>query len=309
MQIELPESPDKWDCIVSRWVKPIDDSRKSRDYVGQRSPRTCRFCGGDETSTTFRSDAHVIPAAFGNRLLFSYDECDECNQRIGSVLENDLANYLSVARALSRLPARGGSRKIKSASNQQVFLQGRPADNQVYAYLPTESEGIKIHDDGKALHLSIDIPKHRPINVAKAIARMSLFCLDQNYDGYRKILDWVCGNRDLYPVSLLTLHWPGTGYNAACCSCHKYVDPKRNILRFEFLYSSFLTVVPIPLDDQPLPTDFTPLEYPAPIKEMMLENSSGFLIRDDRVEAMGTAYAHIPYAQHIVEDRVQTATG
>ena len=162
-----------------------------------------------------------------------------------------------------------------------------------------------MHDDGAGhLHISIDVPKHRRINVAKAIARMSLFCLDPSYPGYGKLLDWVCGKYDWYPVPLLSLHWPGSGYNAACCSCHKYVqDPQRDILRCEFLYSSFLTVVPIPLDGKPLPERFLPLEYPEAIRKMMVANSSYFLIRDDGVEAQGVANAHISYDSHAVEVR------
>jgi len=90
MQASNPNKSDKWLCLFSHWVKPVDGQRKH--YIGQRTPRKCRFCGRDETMATFRSDAHIIPAAFGNRSLLSYEECDDCNQQIGSRLEDDLAN-------------------------------------------------------------------------------------------------------------------------------------------------------------------------------------------------------------------------
>jgi hypothetical protein len=289
----------KWDRVFEHWIRPGDGSQKI--FTGVRDPRICRFCGRDRSQASFRSDAHIIPAAFGNRSLFSHEECDDCNHKVGSVLENDLANYLAMPRALSRLPARRGSGmpKIKTSPRNVGFVQSQPAENRVYTYLPTENEGIRIQDDGNGkLHLSMDIPKHRNINVAKAIGRMSLFCLDANFPGLDRVREWVCGQYHLYPIPLVTLSFPGTGYNRAGCGCYKYIQtPGRNIVRFQFFYSSYLCVVPFPLDDQPLPEGLPILDYPAPILKTLVENTSFKIILDDSIESGGIAHASMSYQE------------
>jgi hypothetical protein len=283
------------ECLYSQWVKPGDASEKL--HIGPRQPRVCRFCGRSDSETLFRDGAHAIPAAFGNRKVFSNEECYDCNHRIGSKLENDLASFLAMPRALSRIAARNGAPKIRSAAKQQSYIQSRPQENHVYAYLPTDNEGIRVtDDDAGALHVSVDIPSHRPINVAKAIARMSLFFLDPKYPGFTQLRDWVCGKIDRYPVPLVVLHWPGTGYNAVGCSAHRFIElANRNVIRCEFFYSSYFIVVPLALDGLPLPDKLPILNYPEPIRQMMIDNTSTFLIQDDSMEPNGVAEASISY--------------
>ena len=83
-------------------------------YIGDSSsPRKCRFCGDMEGTVTFRKEAHIIPNSFGNRRLFSNEECDTCNEKFGKTLDNDIAAMLAADRALSRLK---GSKEITKDS-------------------------------------------------------------------------------------------------------------------------------------------------------------------------------------------------
>src|SRR5260221_3955200 len=59
-------------------------------FWGEKNNRVCRFCKRESSSTTFKSDAHLIPEMMGNKLLFSFYECDKCNS-IFSTYENELA--------------------------------------------------------------------------------------------------------------------------------------------------------------------------------------------------------------------------
>lgn len=69
-------------------------------WIGTRHPRRCALC--TEPSPTFKTDAHLLAESFGNRSLFSLDECDECNLRNGRELEDHLAKMFLGDRVLGQ---------------------------------------------------------------------------------------------------------------------------------------------------------------------------------------------------------------
>ena len=81
MSNDAPEPPkterfsDSYEVVYS-YSFEVEDV-PSRANLGTRTPPTCRFCS--TPSPKFKSDSHVIPAALGNRSLFSLEECHTCN--------------------------------------------------------------------------------------------------------------------------------------------------------------------------------------------------------------------------------------
>ncbi|PEZ83888.1 hypothetical protein CN374_28115 [Bacillus cereus] len=65
---------------------------EKRVIFGEKSSRKCMYCRKIRGETTFKKDAHVIPAGLGNRILFNYNECDTCNEHYFGNYENELAN-------------------------------------------------------------------------------------------------------------------------------------------------------------------------------------------------------------------------
>jgi hypothetical protein len=299
---QTPKAWDAWEPIFAYWIRAGEGSTKTN--LGSRSPRVCRFCGRGKSTTTFRQLAHVIPAAFGNRSLFSFEECDDCNLKLGSPLEDDLAKFLSLPRAISRLPGRKGTPKIRHP-HQAAYVQSNRDKNLVYTYLPTEDQSVQVEDDGKGtLRLTIVTPTHRPTNVAKALGRMLLFGLDPQEAGFDRLRSWVRGEVDWYPIPLVILHFPGAGYNKAGLMADRYTQsPGRSVIRVGFMYSSFLTTMPIPMDDWSLPSGLKLLHYPSPFLQPLLSNTSVFLIKDEGVEQGGTAEALITYRDRREVDR------
>lgn len=242
---------DAWKSVFSLSISPGDASQKR--FLGSRSNRVCKFCGRTSEEASFRSDSHVIPAAFGNRSLFSYEECDDCNQR-GSTLEDDLAKFLALPRVISRLPARRGTPKLRHP-NQKAHVASDGAANRVQVYECTDEEGIHVEDDGDGvLRLTVATPKYRPVNLARALGRMLLFGMDSTEVGFDRILRWVRGDVDWFPIPITVLTIPKTETRNVSVMVHRYTkSPERSILRVGFVYTWFMVLVPIPLDHWNVP--------------------------------------------------------
>src|SRR3954449_8349952 len=80
---------------------------KRQPMVGDRQNRQCRFCGRPPEAT-FRTDAHAIPEALGNRTLLTAHEWDDCNQFFGRTIENDFGNWSKPMRTLALVRGKGG---------------------------------------------------------------------------------------------------------------------------------------------------------------------------------------------------------
>jgi hypothetical protein len=84
-----------------------------RTFIGNKTNRKCRFCGKNEEQTTFKRKAHAISEGLGNKKVFLFDECDECNDKFSVEIEPDLINYFSIFRTFYDVKGKGGSKKIK----------------------------------------------------------------------------------------------------------------------------------------------------------------------------------------------------
>ncbi|MEN8904530.1 MAG: HNH endonuclease [Clostridiales bacterium] len=84
--------------LINQYIYPIHSSDNTqKEYLGDKSNQICIFCNHGKDEVTFRKEAHVIPAALGNKTLLNYNECDNCNKLAGK-LESELINYLQLER-------------------------------------------------------------------------------------------------------------------------------------------------------------------------------------------------------------------
>lgn len=285
---------DAWEDVVSYSVSPGDGSQKR--FIGSADPRVCKFCGRSRPEAKFRNDSHVIPAAFGNRSLFSYEECDDCNE-LGSRVEDDFAKWLAAARAISRIPARSGNPKIRKP-NEESYIQGNRHTNKVHVFQPNETEAIQVVDDDNGnLRLRVATQKHRPVNVARALGRMMLFILPVTHDGFGHALKWVRGESDWFPIPLVVLNLP-YAFKYVGLTVHRYTRaPRCRILKITFSYHTFVVTMPVPLDEWSLPEDFKLLNYPEQYRDCLQANTSEFWIRDDAPDDGGFAEFNLTYRE------------
>lgn len=173
-----------------------------RQFIGSsQSPRRCRFCHQSEPSATFKKLAHVIPDAFGNRKLFSNEECDSCNAKFGRELDNDLATMLYPERILGRL---------KGAKDMTKY---RPFNGKSYALGSTNSKAIKlvlnqeeqffqlVQTGNNSMDLKIKLEPFSPANAIRNLARMAIAVAPETeLANLQPALDWVNKNREWQPL-------------------------------------------------------------------------------------------------------------
>ncbi|MBX3199424.1 MAG: hypothetical protein KF850_19915 [Labilithrix sp.] len=184
---------DLWQRIVRRIVDP---EVTEREFLGSSaSPRKCRFCEHSESQTTFRKEAHAVPRALGNRSLLCADECDTCNEA-GSVAEGDLVSVFAMARAIAMIRPRERTFKVKGRGKQASHVAVEPGARKLDFVVPDlVDRSVRVRRTSLGFDVSVDLPPFRPINVAKALARMAWFVLpEEERARARHIRRWIIGS-------------------------------------------------------------------------------------------------------------------
>lgn len=169
---------------------PISGLKKKED-------RMCRFCSKKYPEVTFEKAAHIIPHMLGNEFLISDFECDSCN-KVFSVYENQMANYLGISRTLWRVKGKKGVPNFYSPGN--------------YTYAKTEAffnlkEAVilaaqKYEFDLKEGTCTIEYDKnpYRPIQVFKIFLKIALCMMSEeelvNYSNNLALL--LTGKEDIH---------------------------------------------------------------------------------------------------------------
>lgn len=202
---------DEYKTIFSYEYNAIDVANNKKQFIGN-TKGTCRFCGESKPKVTFLHESHIIPAAFDNRTLFSTIECDTCNGMPGSVYENDLVNMFSVDRVMSRIRSRKGHVKLHRKDQKTQIISDAVNNTVAFEKHDGESELFDIQEiNSDTIAVSVDVPSHKPINACKALARMSMFVIDDSEIlKYNHIIEWL-RNDQFYKSVIHHIFVPGAG--------------------------------------------------------------------------------------------------
>lgn len=164
-----------------------------------KTERTCRFCKAVfSKDEKFKSKAHLIPELLGNDYIFSDFECDRCNA-LFSKYENDLANFIGVARAMSRRNANAG--RIKFKSPDKTFIVMKDAETPEIPKLRIESheeenDHFTLNPDSKTVTFQTVRDAYNPHNVYRALLKIGLSLLpDASMKDYGIALSMLRGDR------------------------------------------------------------------------------------------------------------------
>lgn len=234
------------------------DGAPKKRIIGQSTPRRCRFCGRGVPEVTFKSDAHVIPAAFGNRDLFSYEECDSCNND-GSKLENQLCDALTLTRAVSRIRSRKGPLTYRRRPAGLSTIQTVPEQNLLRLELVAGDTTVGLEETIEGgLRLEVEIPPTNFVDLCKALCRMALFVLPLpvvNGD-CTHLLDWIAGRVDYLPC-FYRVFLPGTGRKLVRLKVYERSGATGAPWMVQFDYSSVTLLLPLPGADLTVPVHQT----------------------------------------------------
>lgn len=190
------------DSIQYTVIKFAPSLFSGKAYSGINSgERRCRFCGRILDETSFQKEAHAISVSLGNRKFFCADECDECNEKFGQSLENDVTQFFQVFLSIYQVPKRNGEERQVSGRNFDMKMS---IENPLSTNLPL----LRFHlndwkDDNakpeevikKIISLDLSNKTFVPQNVYKAICKYALSLMPHSMTlHYQKTIQWIRGN-------------------------------------------------------------------------------------------------------------------
>jgi len=168
-----------------------NDPQFSKKNLKGRKEKHCLFCNRDSKKTSFRNDAHLLPEMLGNRNLYSYFECDECNNKF-SLFETDLAAYLGLGRSISGMK---GEKKAPGFPGidieaKSIIFEGRKV-------MVIQKENAERNIDAGTTKLKYRKPTYKPFNVHKLFFKCALSILpnDDVLSNYQVALEYLRGGK------------------------------------------------------------------------------------------------------------------
>jgi hypothetical protein len=158
-------------------------------FLGSRENRCCRFCAKRSPEVTFRKHAHAIPELLGNKSLFTYYECDACNELFGGGIENDFGNWSKPMRTVARIRGKTGVPTIKR-THRGWRVEG------VQGGLHVKHEDVdpvfEVDEDNRQMTFKLPRDPYIPVAVLKAFVKMGLALLpDEEMPNFQSALEWV----------------------------------------------------------------------------------------------------------------------
>lgn len=162
-----------------------------RTSIGNKENRKCRFCGKVEGETTFKNKAHAISEGLGNKKVFLYEECDNCNDKFSIEIEPDLINYFSIFRTFYDVKGKGGNKKIKG-KNFEISKDG----NVEIKFQSIESRP-DVENNPNEYNLKLELQdKVNSQDIYRCLVKFCISVIDDNeVSKFSKTINWI--NKEL----------------------------------------------------------------------------------------------------------------
>lgn len=169
----------------------FDLDAPSRTYFGCRDERKCRYCGKTSRTVTFRTEAHAIPHFVGNKSLFSYDECDECNKFFSETSEDSFGKLILPLRTIHGVSGKTGVPTYKT--NDKAARIDVDKQNTHLAVTDRGASPLFIDDpDNKTLSAALGSQPYIPILAYKCLVKMALAIMPtEELQNFTHTLTWL----------------------------------------------------------------------------------------------------------------------
>lgn len=159
--------------------------------LGDKGNRVCRFCGRSEFDVSFKKKAHAIPEALGNKSIFTYYECDGCNQYFGQTIENDLGNWSKPNRTFARICGRNGVPKLKESGRGKGW-RIEYLSNCFHITHYESNPLFSIDTENKRVRFDLKRDVYTPVAVLKAFVKIGLTLLPaEEMPNFYEALNWI----------------------------------------------------------------------------------------------------------------------
>jgi hypothetical protein len=181
---------DHYACL-GQWI--LQPGKKL--FLGDKANRRCRFCGKHPPQVTFRKEAHAIPELLGNKSLFTYYECDECNDFFGRGIENDFGNWSKPMRTMARIRGKGGVPAIKR-TDQGWRIEG-VSDGLSVKHGEDDDPPFTVNEAKNEIVFRLTRDPYIPVAVLKAFVKMGLSLLpEEEVPNFATALRWIKAAED-----------------------------------------------------------------------------------------------------------------
>jgi len=187
----------------------ITSKVQGKMYTGSKADPLCRYCGRDNTSTTFKNESHAISVFLGNRTLIDWNECDSCNKHFGSFVEDHFAKYTLPHRAFSRTKGRV---KIPSYKDKDYEVVAGDSGNLKISMLRASDLGDILVEgpERSTLKFSMQRQPYRPTAVYKTFVKMALALMpDEDHKSLGALKQWILADNHetLFSGDVKVIEW------------------------------------------------------------------------------------------------------
>ena len=157
-----------------------------------KSKRVCRFCHqSQDTGAKFTMEAHTISESMGNKRIFSNEECDICNDRLGSSVEQEFGEMHRIERCYLGIKGKEGVPVVKGDNFTMEHPVGGSIDIKIFNVNETNvPEPNEIELKYKS--------KYNLQNIYRCLVKYALGVMPQEYvSHFYDVGDWVRNQKTL----------------------------------------------------------------------------------------------------------------
>ncbi|KIA92251.1 hypothetical protein OC25_17600 [Pedobacter kyungheensis] len=228
--------------------------------------KICRFCNQRWPVVKFKKIAHALPRCIGNNVLFSYNECDDCNNKFGRLLETQFANFMNLDHTITGIRGKKGYPKYKM-ENAAITTTGSFID-----WKEVPPENIDFDQQAGIVRITQKMPGYIPIAVYKSFVKMALTLVPEDeMPNFSKTLEWINekshqGSQFQFDaLSMLQGKVSSTqreaGISAIVLKRKAQTDESHPYMMFRLTYGSFMFQLPIPLSIKDSVSGFAQFPY------------------------------------------------
>lgn len=174
-----------YDIVCQYVLKPGE-----KYELGERANQKCRFCGQSEPDVTFKTLAHALPEALGNKSLSSNYECDDCNHAFGIGIETHLGKWSKPMRTMARIRGKNGYATMEKQGGGWKIRSSEAAGFYISAY---EDDLIFDFDEvAQRLKLTIPVEPYIPFAVLKAFWKIAITLMPEDeLENFVDVRRWI----------------------------------------------------------------------------------------------------------------------